>query len=155
MTHRSLALLLAMGAAAFFPSDAHAQKIPWIVLPLVASPIVAVWASVVALALTSHAVVDRAACFSSDEGTLWGLTPRASGRVEAVPWLRNDHRRARRNASVRHHDEPSGAVGANRLRNCERCRDRQGFLRESKVDREFHGHPRARRVVMVGHLACL
>lgn len=42
MTRRSLALLLAMGAAAFFPSDAHAQKIPWIVLPLVASPIVAV-----------------------------------------------------------------------------------------------------------------
>jgi hypothetical protein len=41
MTQRAVALVLATSAAVFFPSDAHAQKIPWIVLPLVASPIFA------------------------------------------------------------------------------------------------------------------
>lgn len=42
MSKRAGALLLVMSAVAFFPSDAHAQKIPWIVLPLAASPVVAV-----------------------------------------------------------------------------------------------------------------
>lgn len=41
MTQRAVALVLATSAAVFFPSDAHAQQIPWIVLPLVASPIFA------------------------------------------------------------------------------------------------------------------
>jgi uncharacterized membrane protein len=47
MSNRVAALLLTSGALAFWPPDAHAQKIPWIVLPLAASPIVAVLLSVV------------------------------------------------------------------------------------------------------------
>lgn len=42
MSQRSVAVLLAMSTVAFFPSDAHAQKIPWIVVPLAAAPVVAV-----------------------------------------------------------------------------------------------------------------
>lgn len=42
MSQRAAAILLASGALAFWPPDAQAQKIPWIVLPLAASPLLAV-----------------------------------------------------------------------------------------------------------------
>lgn len=42
MSKRAAAILLAGGTAALWPLDAQAQKIPWIVLPLAAAPIVAV-----------------------------------------------------------------------------------------------------------------
>jgi hypothetical protein len=42
---RRAAALLATGTLAFWPSVAHAQRIPWIVLPLAASPFVAVFLS--------------------------------------------------------------------------------------------------------------
>lgn len=42
MTKRAAALLLASGTLVFWPPDAHAQSIPWIALPLAASPLVAV-----------------------------------------------------------------------------------------------------------------
>lgn len=42
MNRRAAALLLACGTLAFWPPDAHAQKIPWIVLPLAASPLIAI-----------------------------------------------------------------------------------------------------------------
>jgi len=42
MRKRVAALLLATGILAFLPLDAHAQRIPWSVLPLAASPVVAV-----------------------------------------------------------------------------------------------------------------
>jgi fructose-specific phosphotransferase system IIC component len=47
MTTRVAVLLLASGAVALWSSDAHAQKIPWIVLPLAAAPFIAVVFSVV------------------------------------------------------------------------------------------------------------
>ena len=40
--HRITALLVAGSSVALWPLDAHAQKIPWIVLPLAASPVVAI-----------------------------------------------------------------------------------------------------------------
>lgn len=46
MTKRAAALLLASGSIALWPLDAQAQKIPWIVLPLAISPVVAVLLSV-------------------------------------------------------------------------------------------------------------
>ena len=39
---RAIAVVLASGALAVLPLDARAQKIPWTVLPLAASPVVAV-----------------------------------------------------------------------------------------------------------------
>jgi hypothetical protein len=46
MEHRrAAALLLAGGIFFLWPSDAHAQKIPWILLPLAVSPFVAVFLS--------------------------------------------------------------------------------------------------------------
>jgi len=42
MSKRAAALLLATGILAFLPLNAHAQRIPWIVLPLAASPVIAV-----------------------------------------------------------------------------------------------------------------
>lgn len=42
MTKRAAALLVTSGTLAFWPPDAHAHEIPWIVLPLAASPLVAV-----------------------------------------------------------------------------------------------------------------
>jgi hypothetical protein len=42
MSRRAPALLLASATLALWPSVAHAQRIPWIVLPLAASPFVAV-----------------------------------------------------------------------------------------------------------------
>jgi len=42
MSKRAAVLLIASGTLAFWPPDAHAHKIPWIVLPLAASPFVAV-----------------------------------------------------------------------------------------------------------------
>ena len=42
MNRRGAALLLAAGLLAIAPLDAHAQKVPWIVLPLAASPLVAI-----------------------------------------------------------------------------------------------------------------
>lgn len=52
MTTRVAALLLASCALVLWSSDAHAQKIPWIVVPLAAAPIIAVVFSV-ALGLTT------------------------------------------------------------------------------------------------------
>jgi hypothetical protein len=46
-TNRAAALLLATGSLALWPLDAHAQKIPWIVLPLALSPILAIFLSAV------------------------------------------------------------------------------------------------------------
>ena len=45
MSRRAATLLLTSGTLAFWPSVAHAQRIPWIVLPLAASPFVAVFLS--------------------------------------------------------------------------------------------------------------
>lgn len=42
MNNRAVALFLASGTLAFWSPAAHAQKIPWIVLPLAASPVLAV-----------------------------------------------------------------------------------------------------------------
>jgi hypothetical protein len=42
MNRRGAAFLLATGTLALLPLDAYAQKVPWIVLPLVASPLVAI-----------------------------------------------------------------------------------------------------------------
>jgi hypothetical protein len=42
MSRQSLALLLVAGAMVLLPFDAHAQRVPWVVLPLVASPVVGV-----------------------------------------------------------------------------------------------------------------
>jgi succinate dehydrogenase/fumarate reductase cytochrome b subunit len=42
MTTRVAALLVASCAFVLWSSDAHAQKIPWIVVPLAAAPIIAV-----------------------------------------------------------------------------------------------------------------
>lgn len=44
--NRTAALVLAGSSVALWPLDAHAQKIPWIVLPLAASPVVAILLSV-------------------------------------------------------------------------------------------------------------
>jgi hypothetical protein len=46
MTTRVAALLLASCAFVLWSSDAHAQKIPWIVVPLAAAPFIAVVFSV-------------------------------------------------------------------------------------------------------------
>ncbi len=46
MTRRSTAILLAGSSIALWSLDAHAQKLPWIVLPLAASPVIAVVLSV-------------------------------------------------------------------------------------------------------------
>ncbi|MGH7165815.1 MAG: hypothetical protein ACREIS_09870 [Nitrospiraceae bacterium] len=46
MTKRAAALLLASGSFALWPSDAYAQKVPWIVLPLAVSPVLALSLSV-------------------------------------------------------------------------------------------------------------
>ena len=46
MSKRATTLFLVIGALAAWPPDAHAQRIPWIVLPLAASPIIAVLLSV-------------------------------------------------------------------------------------------------------------
>jgi hypothetical protein len=46
MSKLATTLFLVMGALAAWPTDAHAQRIPWIVLPLAASPIIAVLLSV-------------------------------------------------------------------------------------------------------------
>jgi hypothetical protein len=46
-TNRAAALLLATGSLALWPLDAHAQKIPWIVVPLALSPVLAVFLSAV------------------------------------------------------------------------------------------------------------
>ena len=43
---RAVALLLAGGALVLLPLDANAQKIPWIVLPLAVTPVVALLLSV-------------------------------------------------------------------------------------------------------------
>lgn len=42
MTKRAAALLVASGTLVLWPPVTHAQEIPWIVLPLAASPLVAV-----------------------------------------------------------------------------------------------------------------
>jgi hypothetical protein len=42
MSKAALALLLASGALASWSPDAHAQRIPWIVVPLAASPVIAI-----------------------------------------------------------------------------------------------------------------
>jgi len=42
MTTRFVVSLLLASAVVLWPSDAHAQKIPWIVLPLAAAPMIAV-----------------------------------------------------------------------------------------------------------------
>lgn len=42
MRNQATALLLMGVALAAWPPDAHAQRIPWIVLPLAASPVIAV-----------------------------------------------------------------------------------------------------------------
>jgi len=41
MSRRGAAFLVAAGALALSPLDAHAQKVPWVVLPLAASPLLA------------------------------------------------------------------------------------------------------------------
>jgi hypothetical protein len=51
MSKRASTLLLASTALAAWSPNAHAQRIPWIVLPLAASPIIAVLLSVVLGAL--------------------------------------------------------------------------------------------------------
>lgn len=52
-----MAFLLAAGPLLLLPSDAHAQKVPWIVLPLAAAPLVAFMLAVIlALAARSWSV---------------------------------------------------------------------------------------------------
>lgn len=46
MSKLATILFLLIGALAAWPTDAHAQRIPWTVLPLAASPIIAVLLSV-------------------------------------------------------------------------------------------------------------
>ncbi|MGD8476787.1 MAG: hypothetical protein PVH05_13860 [Burkholderiales bacterium] len=45
--NRFATIFLTTGALAFMPSDAYAQKVPWIVLPLIASPVVAIALAVI------------------------------------------------------------------------------------------------------------
>jgi hypothetical protein len=43
MSRGGAAFLVASSTLAFLPADAYAQKVPWIVLPLAASPLVAIF----------------------------------------------------------------------------------------------------------------
>lgn len=57
MKGRIAAFLPAAGILAVFPPDAYAQRVPWIVLPLAASPLVAlVLAAVVGVAARSWSI---------------------------------------------------------------------------------------------------
>lgn len=57
MTNRALALFLASVSFAVWPLQAYAQKIPWIVLPLAASPLLAVCLSAVLGVMTKSWLV--------------------------------------------------------------------------------------------------
>ena len=57
MNKRAAALLVVGGSIVIWPLDAQAQKIPWIVLPLAFSPVVAVLLSVGLAAATRSWIV--------------------------------------------------------------------------------------------------
>lgn len=112
MTTRVAALLLASCAFILWSSDAHAQKIPWIVVPLAAAPIIAVVFSV-ALGLTKKSWMVgfgnmglvlvwgiwfvAASKYSESDLMVWGAIAALGLHLLVMLWLMVQHaiRRAR------------------------------------------------------------
>lgn len=106
MTTRVAALLLASCAFVFWSSDAHAQKIPWIVVPLAAAPIIAVVFSVALGLMTKSWMVGlgnaglvlvwgiwfvAASKYSDSDLTVWGAIAALGLHLLVMVWLVAQH----------------------------------------------------------------
>ena len=117
---RAAALLLAGGALALLPPDAHAQKVPWIVLPLAVSPVIALLLSValgvvkkswlVGIANTTLVIVwvawfVAASSYSTSDPLIWASIVALGLHLLAMACLIALHAARRASSELRRNDE--------------------------------------------------